>query len=204
MYVSRGWHKGKEDQKSDAGAESGYFFELCTLNPDDHKMYLMKLSALLFTFILLGCGGSLTDEQRKQMKKNMELNKIVRVTEVEITEAAFDKGRETIEIIESFKGDSTKIDSIIDVSKGRIHYIRPGISNAQELEQQLVDAYLADESGIPRDNVQKVRNNDGGFDSLLYTKPVVTKLPDGSDQLVGVWNIWLPKKELILEIGRKR
>ena len=164
----------------------------------------MKISALLFVFLLFGCGGSLTDEQRKQMKENMELNKIVRVTDIEITEAAFAKGRETLGIIESFKGDSTRIDSLLKINNGRVRYIRPGVSNALELEQQLVDAYLADESGSFQDNVQKVRNADGDFDSLLYSKPDVTKLPDGADQLNGVWNIWLIKKELVLEIGKTK
>jgi hypothetical protein len=164
----------------------------------------MKSSAFLFIFLLLGCGGSLTDEQRKQMKEKMELNKIVRVTDVEITEAAFEKGRETLTMIESFNGDSARIDSLIRINKGKIRYIRPGVSNALELEQQLVDAYLADESGSFRDNVQEVRKADGDFDSLLYSKPDVTKLPDGSDQLNGVWNIWLRKKELVLEIAKSK
>jgi hypothetical protein len=164
----------------------------------------MKNSALLFAFLVFGCGGSLTDEQRQQMKEKMELNKIVRVTDAEITEAAFEKGRETLGIIESFKGDSAKIDSLIKINNGSIRYIRPGISNALELEQQLVDAYLADESGSFRDNVQEVRNANGDFDSLLYSKPNVTKLPDGSDQLNGVWNIWLRKKELVLEIAKAK
>jgi hypothetical protein len=164
----------------------------------------MKISAFLFVFLFFGCGGSLTDEQRKQMKENMELNKIVRVTDAEITEAAFEEGRETLRIIESFKGDSVRIDSLMKINQGRIRYIRPGISNALELEQQLVDAYLADESGSFRDNVQEVRNASGDFDSLLYSKPHVTKLPDGPDQLNGVWNIWLRKKELVLEIGKTK
>jgi hypothetical protein len=164
----------------------------------------MKIPAIILIFILAGCGGSLSDEQRKQMHKQMDLHKIMRVTEVEITEAAFAKGRETINILERFKNDPIKLDSVLKINEGRIRYIQPGKSNARALEQQLIDAYLAQESGALQDNVQKLRNAEGDFDSLLYTKPVIIKLPDGSEQLDGVWNIWLPKKQLILDIGKKK
>lgn len=154
--------------------------------------------------IIIACGGSLSDEQRKQMRENMEMNKIMKVTEVEITEAAFAEGRAIIKMVEHFRGDSAKLDSFLKVNEGRVRFIQPGKSNARLLEQQLVDAYIADESGSLQDNVQKVRNDDGDFDTLLYTKPVVKKLVDGSEQLEGVWNIWLPKKELVLGIGKKK
>ena len=72
------------------------------------------------------------------------------------------------------------------------------------LEQQLIEAYLADESGSMQDNVQEKRNGQGDYDSLLYTRPVTKTLPDGSEQLEGVWNIWLSKKELILSIGKNK
>lgn len=164
----------------------------------------MKTTVLLGFLILFGCGGSLSDEQRKQMREKMEMNKIVRVTEVEITEAAFAEGREIIKTLEGLKGDSAKLDSFLEINKGRIRFIQPGHTNARELEQQLIEAYLADESGSQQDNVQKVRNRSGDFDSLLYTKPVTKKLGDGTEQLEGVWNIWLPKKELVLEIGKNK
>lgn len=164
----------------------------------------MKIFAVILIFILAGCGGSLSDEQRKQMHEQMDMHKIMRVTEVEITEAAFAKGRETIQALERFQGDSTRLDSVIKINYGRVRYIQPGKSNALALEQQLIDAYLADESGSLHDNVQKLRNADGDFDSVLYTKPVMTRLSDGSEKLDGVWNVWLPKKQLILEIGKKK
>jgi hypothetical protein len=164
----------------------------------------MKITVVLLLLILFGCGGSLSDEQRKQMREKMEENKIVRVTEIEITEAAFAKGRAAIRTLESLENDSIKLDSFLEINSGRIRYIQPGKSNARALEQQLIDAYLADESGSVQDNVQKLRNSHGDFDSLLYTRPVTKKLPDGSEQLEGVWNIWLPKKELIVEIGKNK
>jgi len=157
------------------------------------------LSLLLFT-----CGGSLSDEQRKQMREKMEENKIVRITEVEILEASFSTGREIVKTLDSLRSDSAKLDSFLKSSKERIRYIEPGRSTARALEQQLIDAYLADESGSLQDNVQKLRNAGGDFDSLLYTKPVVKKLPDGTDHLEGVWNIWLAKKDMVLELTKKK
>lgn len=134
----------------------------------------------------------------------MEANKIVRVTEVEIMETAFDKGRETVSKLDSLGADSSKLNSFLSRHDGRIHFLKPGQPDSHMLEKQLIDAYLNDPSGAFQDNVQKVRNSQGDFDTLLYTKPVTKKLPDGREQLVGVWNIWLPKKDLIVEISRQR
>jgi hypothetical protein len=161
----------------------------------------MKIVVMLLFFILVSCGGSLSDEQRKAMREKMEENKIVRVTEVEIMEAAFANGRQTIQILETLEGNSMKLDSFLKRNHGRIQYLKPGDPGAGALERQLLDAYLADHSGTLQDNVQKARNSRGDFDSLLYTKPVTRKLADGSQKLDGVWNVWLPKKALVLDIG---
>jgi len=168
-----------------------------------HDVY-MKLLFFLTAIILFSCGGSLSDEQRKQMRERMEENKIVRVTEVDITEAAFEEGRNLVNTLDSLKSDSARLDSFLKDQEGSIHFIVPGEATGHLLEQQLIDAYLADPSGLFQDNVQKVRNDQGDFDTLLYTKPVTKKLPDGSDELIGVWNIWLPKKDLVREISRAR
>lgn len=154
--------------------------------------------------VLFSCGGSLSDEQRKRMHEKMEANKIVRVTEVEIMEAAFAEGRETVLKLDSLSADSSALASFLNQHEGRIHFLKPGQSETHMLEKQLIDAYLNDPSGAFQDNVQELRNNQGNFDTLLYTKPVTKKLADGRDELVGVWNIWLPKKELVVGISRER
>lgn len=164
----------------------------------------MKVSCLLIAIVLFSCGGSLSDEQRKQMKEKMEANRIVRVTEVEIMEAAFEEGRQVVHRLDSLQGNPTGLKSFKESYPGQIHFITPGESTGHLLEQQLIDAYLADPGGAFQDNVQEVRKASGEFDTLLYTKPVMKKLPDGSDELLGVWNIWLPKKELVIGIGRKQ
>lgn len=153
---------------------------------------------------MLACGGSLSDEQRKEMKQKMEENRIVRVTEVEITEAAFSMGRQTVAKLDSLASDSSSLESFLEKKGNRIHFLKPGGPDMHILEKQLIDAYLSDPSGAFQDNVQEVRNEDGGADTLLYTKPVTKKLADGREELLGVWNIWLSKKELVVEISRKR
>lgn len=157
-----------------------------------------------FALLLFSCGGSLPDEQRKRMHEKMEASKIVRVTEVEIMEAALAAGRETASKLDSLAADSSRLNSLMNEYQGRIHFLKPGESGSHILEKQLIDAYLNDPSGTFQDNVQELRNNQGEYDTLLYTKPVTKKLADGRVELVGVWNIWLPKKELVIEITRQR
>src|SRR5688572_18058484 len=102
----------------------------------------MRMLLVLFVLIFFSCGGSLSDEQRKQMREKMEENKIVRVTDVEITEAAFAKGRKITSILDSLNGDSSAVNSFLAEQHGNVHFIKPGEGTAHLLEQQLVDAYL--------------------------------------------------------------
>ena len=53
------------------------------------------------------------------------------------------------------------------------------------------------------DNIQKIRkSNEGDYDSLIYSKPIViTK--DGVENVTGVWNIYLAKKQVILTVSKK-
>ncbi len=165
----------------------------------------MKYLFIAAGLLLAGCGGSLSDEQRKNLKEQMELHEIRRVTEAEITEAAFARGRKIMATIANLEADSVRIDSFIREKKGRIKLIEPGnTKTALALEQQLIDAYIAAGSGSLQDNVQDVKNADGDSDSILYTKPVVKKLDDGTEKLEGVWNIWLSKKDLILSMDKKK
>lgn len=162
-----------------------------------------KMTVLLALLITAGCGGSLSDEQRKAMRKRMEENTIVRVTEAEITEAAYAEGRSLMQTLDSLADDSAGLQAFLNKRPETIRYITPNALTARALEKQLMNAYLADESGSFQDNVQKVRNASGDFDSLLYTKPVTSQLPGGSDRLEGVWNIWLSRKALILQMGKE-
>lgn len=133
----------------------------------------------------------------------MAASEIRKVTDAEITEAAFARGRTIMKSIEEFQGDSIKIDSLLKAQNGKVKWIVPGDVNAVNLEQQLIDAYIAAETGALQDNIQKIRNAKGESDSLLYTKPVVRKQPNGTEKLEGVWNIWLSKKQLILSMDKE-
>ena len=162
----------------------------------------MKKYLLVSAIIFLGCEGQLSEEQRKRMHEQMELHKIKKISDTEITEAAFARGRSLMKAINDVGQDSSRIDSIVLQSRGKIRWIVPGKGNILALEQQLIDAYLADDTGEIKDNVQELRHGAEKSDSILYTKPVVTKMADGSERFEGVWNVWLSKKELILAMDK--
>lgn len=157
-----------------------------------------NISLLVLAGILSACTGSLTEEQRRAVKEDMESHAIRKVSDAEITEAAFARGRQLITQLETAQSDSAKLDSIMNSSAGKIRWLVPGSSNALEVEQQLIDAYIASAATDVQDNIQKIRGSNGTqSDSILYTKPVVMKQKDGTEVLAGVWNIWLSRKELI-------
>ena len=138
------------------------------------------------------------------MHQKMQENQIVRVTEVEITEAAFAEGRRIVRALDSLRSNATALDAFKKRTPAEIRFITTQLAVTRPLEKQLLQAYLAGGADAADDNVQKVRNNEGGFDSLLYTKPVMTKLPDGKDTLEGVWSIWLGKKQLVMDVGQRK
>lgn len=156
----------------------------------------MRLLYFLIGFALLGCGGSLNDEQRKQMREAREMKAIKKVSEAEITELAFSRGRD---IMKNITRSPKAIDSLEAAHQVRISWLTPGSSTATEVEKQLIDAYLNSIlSGTSvSDNVQRL-----GEDSLLYTRPVTRELPDGTVAVDGTWNISFSRKQLVLSIGK--
>jgi hypothetical protein len=161
----------------------------------------MRYLFLIVVVFISACGGSLSEDQRKRMREQMELQEIKKVSDAEITEAAYARGRQIMNELSTT--DAVKKDSIINASQGKIRWIVPGSSDAIDIEQQLIDAYIAAEAGDLQDNIQEIRTTAGKSDSILYTKPVVIKLTDGTERLDGVWNIWLSKKQLILSMDKK-
>jgi hypothetical protein len=135
------------------------------------------------------------------MREEMELHKIRKITEPEITEAAYAKGRLLMAALEHAQGNTRKIDSLAAASKTHIRWIVPGKSTAEGVEQQLIESYIAGaESGSLQDNLQKIRNAEGETDSLLFTRPIVKNLPDGTVKVEGTWNITMSQKHVILEM----
>ncbi len=175
-------------------------FRTCSLATNTSAMKILISTCILL--VLASCGGSLSDEQRRQMREKMEENKIVRVTEVEITEAAFEHGRRAVATLDSLKSDSARIEAFIRSYRGSIRYLAPGDKTDRLLEKQLLDAYLADTSGSFQDNVQNVRNESGEVDSLLYTYPHTSVSENGTRKLLGVWNVWLSKKNVVKGVGK--
>lgn len=131
------------------------------------------------------------------MREASERQAIVKVTDAEITEAAFAKGRSVISQLKDNNPDTSKVAKAEAVE---IHWLGAGKKHGLKIEQQLIDAYL--ESMIRgeslQDNVQKI-----GTDSLLYTSPLVITRADSSIEVRGTWNVWMAKKELILAMHKK-
>ena len=147
--------------------------------------------------LLSACGGSLSDEQRKQMREASEQQAIIKFTDAEILEAAFAKGRSVMSQLKDNHPDTSKVAAREAV---KIHWLGAGNAHGLEIEQQLIDAYVNGLlSGTSlQDNVQKI-----GTDTLLYTNPVVITRADSSIEIRGTWNIWIAKRELILAMNKK-
>ena len=150
---------------------------------------------VILIFILASCGGTLTDEQRKKMLEASEQQAIVKVTEAEITDAAFLRGRLVLEALST----PEKAACLASVNGMKIHWLQTGTTSSAVVEQQILDAYINSViTGTPmRDNVQKV-----GPDSMLYTSVVVLTRPDSSIEIKGTWNIWMSNKRLILSMKK--
>jgi hypothetical protein len=156
----------------------------------------------------MACGGSLSDEQRKKLREGMEKQQIVKVTDAEIVTAASEQGKSIFGELEKMGFDTTAIDALAKDHKVKIRWVVPGASNAREMEKQLIEAYvLGAATGAVQDNIQKIRSNpenETAYDSLLYSKPMMSRLPDGTDKLEGIWNIYLSKKEVVLSISASK
>ena len=164
----------------------------------------MKKIALISLVALMSCGGSLSDEQRKRLHEGMEKQKIVKMSDSEIVSAAMEQGREFYKSIEKLSFNKTKIDSVARMYGVRVIQLDINSANAKEMEKQLLDAYIsAAATGSMPDNIQKIRKaNETDYDSLIYSKPiVVTK--DGVENVTGVWNIYLAKKQVILSVSKE-
>lgn len=151
---------------------------------------------LMAVGLLMQCGGSMSDEQRKQMLEAREQQRIQKISEAEIMDLAYAKGREVLTGLPM--KESPGVDSLGKIQGVKIHWLSPGASNGLTIEQQVIEAYINSVmEGTPlQDNVQKI-----GTDSLLYTKAVVIMRPDSSVEIQGTWNIWMSKKQLILGRG---
>jgi hypothetical protein len=164
----------------------------------------MKKIALISLVALMSCGGSLSDEQRKRLHDGMEQQKIVKMNDSEIVSAALEQGRAFYNAMEKLSFNSIKTDSAARIYGVRVVQLDINSANAKEMEKQLLDAYIsAAATGSMPDNIQKIRkSNEGDYDSLIYSKPIVTT-KDGVENVTGVWNIYLAKKQVIITVSKK-
>ena len=145
----------------------------------------------------------MSDEQRKKLHEGLEGQKIVRLSDSEIVTYSLERGRMIYEAIKRQGFSELAIDSIERNYRVRIKLITPGSSDALEVENQLIEAYIVGaETGSVPDNIQKlgVTDNNEQYDSLVYTTPKVTPLPDGAVKVEGIWNIYQAKKDVVLSI----
>lgn len=156
----------------------------------------MKHLILISAILWMSCTGTLSDNQRKKIKDEMTNSEIKKVTESEITDAAFKYGRQIASIIE--KSDKTLsnkslLDSLNTVYNVEIIAIQPDNESLRGVEKLLLEAYQTNIQGS--DNIQKM-----GVDSLLYTKPITREHPDGSTEFLKALGIRMTKKQIILTI----
>lgn len=161
----------------------------------------MRYLIVLIMIAIVSCQGSLSDEQRNKIKDEMKNSKISRVTDVQITEAAFAKGRWLVEALQKSGRDQLTMDSLTKTEETPIRWLSPTITSGHPTEIQMLEAYANTDLSQLQDNVQKIRNENADTDSLLYTKPIVTEV-DGVRKLEGVWSIWLSRKKLV--VGMKK
>jgi hypothetical protein len=159
----------------------------------------MRRLLLIVLVMASACGGTLSDEQRKQMRERMKEDEIKRVTEGELMDASFAFGRKIASVIEKRDpslANERLIDSLELVYKVKITSIKPGDSTMRDIESKLIEAYMSSPAQVgDTDNVQKVN-----ADSLLYTRPLMRERPDGSVEFTKALNIYMPTRSVILSI----
>ena len=167
-----------------------------------------KLASAFIVFLLAACGGSLTDEQRKKLHDGMEDHKITQLSDTEIVTAAMDEGRSVFDALEKSNFDGPASLRIARERKVKVRFITPGSGDALEIENQIIQAYIVGSvTGATQDNIQKLRSGAAtslqDYDTLLYSRPVVTSQPDGSVNVEGVWNIYVAKRDVVRSLSKK-
>lgn len=127
----------------------------------------------------------------------MESSEIKKVTDAQITEAAFQYGRQVAAIVEKKDrtlSNQTFLDSMSQVFEVEIISLPSENNSLRAVEKLLLEAYQTDAQGS--DNIQKM-----GADSLLYTKPFTRERPDGSTEFTKALGVRMTKKQVILTIN---
>lgn len=159
----------------------------------------MKTKWLVVLSILVGCGGSLSDEQRKKVKEGLEQNKVKKVSEAQITDEAFREGRAIAAVLEKRDPSMVNlalIDSLEKAFQVEVLNMQPNDSLLRAVEQRIIEAYTTgSDITSMSDNIQRM-----GADSLLYTKPIMIQNLDGAVAFSKALGVRMLKKNVILSI----
>lgn len=173
---------------------------------------------VILWLVLSACGDRNTSVINQQVLEEMEQRELKRVLPNQLVEAAYRQGKGLADQLlasaqSKYNTDSLTIGQYLarqsyDSLAERVVWIdrRSDTTRLTTYEQQLWSAYrYSSERGEPLvNNVQRLRG-----DSLLYTQPVMltdslatlsASSPDTVGQLLGMWSITLPKREVILAI----
>ncbi len=161
-------------------------------------------SILLLALVLGSCGGKLSDEQRERIKEGMEHQKIIKVSEAEIMAEAVEKAQAVMAKLKT--ADSTEIVNIARSEKVSVRFLTPGNANARAIERELIEAYITGITEGAEENIQKVWVDDQrtDYDSLLFSRPQTRVNEEGVEELQGIWNIYIARKDLVLQIGKDK
>lgn len=155
------------------------------------------IGALLL--ISLGCGGKLSQEERQRLHEGMATQDIKRVTDAELQESAMALANDVmrdIEKVDKFVLQRTRIDSLGAARGVKIYSLTPDNAALKEIEHKLIEAYIAGtDAGTAGDNLQSI-----GEDSLLFTRPVFSLHPDGSQAFSHAIGIRMAKRTIILSM----
>ena len=153
---------------------------------------------LLCLIVLSSCGGSLTDEQRKKAKADIERNQIRKISDSQIMDAAFTYGRSVAAAMTGKEKQtrSSFSDSLAQRYQVKIVALHADDLNLSEKEKLILEAYTAvsDRKDFT-DNVQTLSS-----DSMLYTRPVLKEEANGSVSLDFALGIRMSKKQIVLTI----
>lgn len=179
----------------------------------------MQRRILLLCLMLTACGDRNTSVIDRRVLNEMEQREPKRVMPNQLVAEAERQGRALANrlLVSSLDrrsaGDSLSLALFLeqqsyDTLSARVAWIDSQSDSARftAYEQQLWNAYrYSAAQGDPlADNVQRLAG-----DSLLYTQPLVLAdslarrfptSPDTVDQLIGMWSITLPKREVVLGI----
>ncbi len=160
----------------------------------------MKYLILIASIVVFACQGKLTDEQRTKLKESMKANEIHRFSEAEITEAAFELGREISAIVKEKDPDLSEmdlIDSLQEAYRVKLVALQPGDTLLLSVEAEIIEAYTSTSAEFtPSDNIQKL-----GPDSLLYTLPIFKTDEQGVLQFKFALGVRMPRKEVVLSLS---